>query len=156
MPPKVSFSRERILQQAFEIVRSDGLDVLSAREIGHRLQCSTRPVYTAFQSMNALQEAVIQKAREYALGYFLQDSEETDSPFLSLGLRYFRLSQEERELFKLLYLEGRIGITFEKMGEYFSPLLDRMKKDPRLHGLSEACLKRMGMARHCYKRAPLS
>lgn len=37
MPPRVSFTRERILQQAFEIVRSDGLDVLSAREIGQRL-----------------------------------------------------------------------------------------------------------------------
>lgn len=95
--------------------------------------------------MKALKEAVIQKAREYSLGYFLQDGEETNSPFLSLGLRYFRFSQAERELFKLLYLEGKSGISFERMGEYFSPLLERMKQDPRLQGLSEASLKRMGM-----------
>jgi AcrR family transcriptional regulator len=144
MPPKVSFTREKILREAFEIVREDGLDALSAREIAQRLHCSTRPVYTAFRSMKALEEAVMVKAREYASSYFLQDTD-TDSPFLCLGLRYFRFSQEEKELFKLLYLDRRMGITFEKMGEYFSPLLDRMKKDPRLHGVSEAGLKRMGM-----------
>jgi AcrR family transcriptional regulator len=144
LPPKVSFSREKILQQAFEIVRKDGL-TLSARKIAQHLHCSTRPVYTAFNSMKALQEAVIQKAREYALSYFFQDTEDTDSPFLSLGLRYFRFAQEERELFKLLFLEGKIGITFDKMGQYFYPLLDRMKQDPRLRGLSESSLKRMGM-----------
>jgi AcrR family transcriptional regulator len=144
MPPKVSFSRERILEQAFEIVRNRGLDALSAREIGHRLHSSTRPVYTAFQSMKALQEAVIQKAREYAVNYFLQGTEEIGSPFLSLGLQYFRFSQVEQELFKLLYLERRAG-TFERMGEHLSPLLERMRRDPRLQGLSEASLKRMGI-----------
>ena len=145
MPPKVSFTREKVLQQAFEIVRKDGLDTLSARKIAQHLHCSTRPVYNVFQSMKTLKEAVIQKAREYALSYFLQDTEDDDSPFLSLGLQYFRFSQVERELFKLLFLEGKIGITFEKMGQYFYPLLDRMKQDPRLQGLSEVSLKRIGM-----------
>jgi AcrR family transcriptional regulator len=145
MPPKVSFTREKVLQQAFEIVRKDGLDALSARRIAQHLHCSTRPVYIAFQSMKTLKEAVIQKAREYALSYFLQETENDDSPFLNLGLQYFRFSQVERELFKLLFLEGKIGITFEKMGEYFYPLLDRMKQDPRLQGLSEVSLKRIGM-----------
>ncbi len=145
MPPKVSFAREKVLQQAFEIVRKDGLDALSARKIAQHLHSSTRPVYIAFQSMKALKEAVIQKAREYALSYFLQDTVDDDSPFLNLGLQYFRFSQVERELFKLLFLEGKIGITFEKMGEYFYPLLDRMKQDPRLQGLSEFSLKRIGM-----------
>ena len=62
---------------------------LSARKIAQHLHCSTRPVYTAFNSMKALQEAVMQKAREYALSHFYQDTEDTDSPFLSLGLRIF-------------------------------------------------------------------
>jgi AcrR family transcriptional regulator len=145
MPPKVSFTREKVLQQAFEIVRKDGLDALSARRIAQHLHSSTRPVYIAFQSMKTLKEAVIQKAREYALSYFLQDTEDDDSPFLNLGLQYFRFSQMERKLFKLLFLEGKIGITFEKMGQYFYPLLDRMKQDPRLQGLSEVSLKRIGM-----------
>lgn len=145
MPPKVNFTKEKVLQQAFEIVCKEGLDKLSARKIAQHLHCSTRPVYTAFQSMKELREAVIQKAIEYALSYFLQDIEDVESPFLSLGLRYFRFAQEEKELFKLLYLEGKIGITFEKMAEYFFPLLDRMKQDPRLQGLSDASLKRIGI-----------
>ena len=109
MPPQVSFTRERILQLAFEIVRKEGNEALSARKIAQYLHCSTRPVYTAFQSMKALQEAVVQHAREYALRYFLQDSEKTDSPFIHLGLRYFRFSQEEKELFNLLYIKGEYG-----------------------------------------------
>jgi AcrR family transcriptional regulator len=144
MPPKVSFTREKVLDCAFDIVRKDGLNALSARRIAEELQCSTRPVYATFGSMKALQESTIQRARDYAVDYFLRDAEDTDSPFLALGLRYFRFSQEERELFKLLYMEGKMGGTFGKMGEHFSPLLDRMKEDYRLYGLSEADLKQIG------------
>jgi len=156
MPPKVNFTKERILQQSFEIVRKEGLGTLSARKIALNLHCSTRPIYTAFRSMKELQEAVIQEAREYAMTYLLQKHEDAYSPFLNLGLRYFRFGQEEKKLFELLYLEGKMGITFEKMGYPFIPLLDRMKQDPRLQGLSEASLKRIGVNMWIYTHGLVS
>jgi AcrR family transcriptional regulator len=144
MPPKVSFSSKRILDCAFAIVRKDGLAALSTRRIAHELQCSTRPVYGSFKSMEDLQDAVIQQARGFALEFFQKEEKETESPFLSMGLQYYRFSREEPELFRMLYMEGQMGDSFENLGRHFEPLLKRAKLDPRLSGLSEARLKRLG------------
>jgi AcrR family transcriptional regulator len=145
MPPRVSFGNDRILDCAFAIVRKDGLGGLSARRIANELECSTRPVYGAFTSMAALQGAVVHKAKEFALQFFLKGEKETESLFLDMGLRYYRFSQEEPELFKMLYMEGRMGGSFENPGQHFAPLLARMKDDPRLAGLSQERLKRLGV-----------
>ena len=73
MPPHIKFTPEIILIQAFEIVRQEGLDALSARRIAKELGCSTQPVYNAYKSMPELQNTVIEKAKEYALTYFSQE-----------------------------------------------------------------------------------
>jgi len=145
VPPQANFTKKRVLEQAFEIVRKEGAEALSARKIAQQLECSTRPVYSAFRSMQELQGAVIQKARVYAISYFLHPGHEGDSLFLQLGLRYLCFSQEEKALFDLLFIKGKMGNTFEKMGQPFEPLLSRMKLDPGLAELSEAGLKRLGV-----------
>ena len=45
MPTKIRISREMILDAAFEIVRQDGIEKLSNREIANKLKCSIRPIY---------------------------------------------------------------------------------------------------------------
>jgi AcrR family transcriptional regulator len=144
MPPKVSFTGEKVLDCAFTIVRKDGLRSLSARRIADELQCSTRPIYAAFASMAALNEAVIEKAREFALNYFMEGGKEADSPFLASGLKYFQFSREEPELFKMLYIEGKMGGDFDNPGRHFAPLLEQVKNDRFLAGISEGSLKRLG------------
>lgn len=156
MPPKVSFTREMVLDCAFAIVRREGLESLSARGIAEELGCSTRPVYCHFASMTVLEEAVMQKARQYALDYFVRRTGDSDSPFLNLGMRYFHFSQEEPELFKLLYLEGRMNDTPYALGSHFSPLLEEMRRDPRLAGLSKAELKRLGTDSWIYAHGLIS
>ena len=143
MPPKIKFTPETILEQAFEVVRQEGLEALSARRIGHELNCSTQPVYNSFASMPELQDAAIEKAREYALAYLSQDTDAT-APFLSFGLRYFQFAQEEKPLFKLLFLDGEFGVSLENLGQPFRSLLAELKEDPNLQGLSEESLKRIG------------
>jgi AcrR family transcriptional regulator len=143
MPPQIKFTSEIILAKSFEIVRKEGLDALSARRIAKELGCSTQPVYDAYTSMPELQNAIIEKSKEYALAYFSQESE-TTSPFLSFGLRYFQFALEEKLLFKLLFLDGLIGISLEGMGQPFQSLLGGLKNDPNLQSLSEESLKRIG------------
>lgn len=143
MPPQINFSQDQILQTAFELVRKEGLHALSARKIAQELTCSTNPIYRAFQSMQELETAVIQKAKEYAIHYLLQ-GDMTEEPFLNIGLQYFRFARNEPELFKLMFLEGRLQSTRERMGFPFLPLMDRMKQDAHLQGLSEESLKRIG------------
>ena len=70
MPPHIRFTQDVILDEAFEIVRQEGLYALSARRVAKELGCSTQPVYDAYTSMQELQDAVIEKAKKYALDYF--------------------------------------------------------------------------------------
>ena len=143
MPPQINFSQEQILQVAFELVRQEGLKALSARLIAQKLKCSTHPIYRAFQSMQELEKAVIEKVKGYAIEYLLQENE-AEEPFLNIGLQYFHFAQTETEFFKLLFLEGRMKNSPEQTGLPFLPMLARMRQDPHLQGLSEASLKRIG------------
>jgi AcrR family transcriptional regulator len=72
MPPQVSFPKNVILNEAFEIVRQEGLQALTARKIAQNLKSSTQPIYRAFQSMKDLETAVIDKAKAYAVNYLLE------------------------------------------------------------------------------------
>ena len=143
MPPRVNFSQEHVLQTAFELVRREGLSALSARRIAQELECSTQPIYRTYQSMQELEKAVIRKAEEYAIEYLLQ-GDMAEEPFLHIGLQYFDFARNESELFKLMFLEGRLKNTPEQMGFPSMPLMERMQQDKHLQGLSEESLKRIG------------
>ena len=143
IPSAVSFTREKILTHAFEIIRREGISALSARKIAQELECSTRPVYSAYNSRQELHEAVISIAREFALTYFVQRQESTDPVFLTLGLRYYQFSQDEPALFRLLFLEGKIGISLEQLGRPFVSLLGNLAQDANFEGLDEAAGKQI-------------
>jgi AcrR family transcriptional regulator len=143
MPPQINFSQKQILQVAFELVRKEGLKALSARRIAQELKCSTHPIYRAFQSMQKLEEAVIEKIKAYAIEYLLQ-GDAVEKPFLNIGLQYFHFAQKEPEFFTLLFLEGHMKTSPEQIGLPFLPMLTRMQQDPYLQGLSEESLTRIG------------
>ena len=142
MPPKVNFSREEILNEAFEIVRKKGLHALSARRIAKNLNSSTQPIYREFESMKQLEAEVIARAREYAVAYFLRN-EEGEEPFLSIGLRYVKFAQEEQELFRLLYMSKHGQGGFSVLNTPFEALVERMKEDQHLKALDETALERI-------------
>lgn len=142
MPPQVNFSKEDILNVAFEIVRQNGLESLTARNIAWKLNSSTQPIYRAFDSMKDLEIAIIDRAKEFGISYLLQQDEK-HPPFLSIGLQYLRFAWEEKELFKLLYLSGRIEMNFEHLSYPLNVFLERMIQDPYLQGLDEAQLRQI-------------
>jgi AcrR family transcriptional regulator len=143
MPPAINFSQDTILDEAFRIVRNEGLQGLTARNIARNLGCSTQPVYSAFGSIQQLREVVLQKAKAYAVEYLLQRHQDSDQSF-AMGMQYFRFAWEEKVLFRLLFLEGEEAMTLETMPGFSGPLVERMKQDAFLQGLSEDRLKRIG------------
>ena len=64
MPPKPKFSREDIINAAFDIVQKSGADAMTAREVGKYLGTSSTPIFTAFNDMSELRAAVCDKARK--------------------------------------------------------------------------------------------
>ena len=145
MPPQINFTKNAILQEAFEIVRKEGQQALTARRIAQRLNCSTQPIYSAFASMKELEEAVLEKAKNHIVQYLLSE-DQTPYPFLNIGLRYLQFAKEEKELFKLLYLSGKGELISQEMNAFIAEFAQRMKQEAFLKGLEEERFKRLFMS----------
>lgn len=71
MPPKPKFSREDIINAAFDIVQKNGTDAMTAREVGKYLGTSSTPIFTAFNDMSELRAAVCDKAKRCSTNTWL-------------------------------------------------------------------------------------
>lgn len=112
MPPKAKFSREEIIETAFQIARTEGFDKITARELGKRLGSSARPVFTVFENMDEVKAEVIARAKEL-YGQYVAKGLQKELAFRGVGMAYIRFSMEEPELFQLLFMStipGQVGV----------------------------------------------
>ena len=110
MPPKVKVTKEEILLAALDTVREGGEASLNVRAVASRLGVSTQPVFSNYESMDALRADVTQ----YANRLYTQRTKELMAsgrypPYKASGMAYILFAQEERELFKLLFMRNRDG-----------------------------------------------
>lgn len=120
MPPKAKFTKDEIIEAAVGIVREEGFSALTARVLGARLGSSARPVFTVFQGMEEVQQAVIRRAKEI-YGEYVEEGLSDDIPFRGVGTQYILFSIREPKLFQLLFMKEQ-----KKMPELsgVSPLID--------------------------------
>ncbi len=104
MPPKVKFSRDEIIAAAYEIVRKEGKSALTARSLATALGTSTAPIFTAFESIDALTDAVLARAKE-KYDTHLAEGLSHPIPFKGAGLAHIRFAKEEPLLFRFLFVE---------------------------------------------------
>lgn len=109
MPPKVRVTKKMILDAAFDIIRKDGHENLSARGIAERLGCSTQPVLYNFKTVDEIREEVYRIADGYHTLYIMPSEELDQDPLLALGLNYIRFGYEEHHLFRFLFQTNQFG-----------------------------------------------
>lgn len=118
MPPKVKITKEDIINTAIDIVRTRGAEELNARNIAAALNCSTQPVFSNFATMDELRFTVVAKADAMCSDYIRQEVESGKFPtYKASGMAYIRFANEEKELFKLLYMRNRTGENFDQPNE---------------------------------------
>lgn len=103
MAPKNKFTKEEMVEAALRVVRSRGIDCLTAKTIADELGTSTRPIFTGFGAMGEVRQAVYAAAvRVYdgCTGAGLKE----EIPFLGVGKSCIRFAREEPELYRLLFL----------------------------------------------------
>lgn len=103
MPPKAKFTRNEIIEAALEIARTQGIEAVTARELGRVLGSSARPIFTVFQSMDEVLDEVLKGAKEIYRQYVEQGLSETPA-FRGVGMAYIRFAIEEEKLFRLLFM----------------------------------------------------
>lgn len=105
MPPKAKITRELILSAALEITREVGFRAVNARSVAAKLQCSTRPIFTCYENMEALKIEFLAFAYAYYERYVERyRSAVPVSPLLLLPLSYIEFAREETYLFRLLFI----------------------------------------------------
>lgn len=103
MPPKAKFTREQITEAALDIVREEGLDNLTARALGQRLGSSACPIFTVFENMEEVQQAVLQAARGIYKQYVDRGLSEKIA-FKGVGTQYILFAVNEPRLFQILFM----------------------------------------------------
>ena len=104
MARKEQISKQMILEGAFDLLRSQGVEMLTARKLASHIGCSTQPIFRVYQNMDELQADVFALAKKYYENYCLNYKSESDVPFVDLGLCYIEFARDDLNLFKLLFL----------------------------------------------------
>ena len=111
MPKKPTTTKETMIEGAFLLIREQGQDALTVRNLASFLGCSTQPIMYQFPDTAVLKDLAYQKADEFHSAYIL-DGED----LLEIGLRYIRFAKEEPNLFQFLFQSGRFsGLTLEDL-----------------------------------------
>jgi len=137
MPPKKHYSRIEIIESAIRLIRRKGVKNLSARNIADVLGSSTHPVYSSFESMKELEEAVYQKAHRIFLDFITRP--QAEYPYLEMGIQYVEFAVKEKNLFSFLFMNKKAPIKLENLLHVEEGLIEIIKKDEhvQLHSNSD-------------------
>lgn len=138
MPPKPKFTKEEITAAALELVSEQGMEALTARNLGARLGSSARPIFTVFRSMEEVQQEV-RAAAMRRFEAFISGGREDVPIFKRFGIQMVRFAVEEPKLYQLLFMTENevarsIDDVFDSLGDTARLSLELIQAEYRLDG----------------------
>ena len=109
MPPKPKFTKEEIINSAYELVRLGGENALTAREVGKSLGTSSSPIFTFFSDMEELKSEVQKKAKS-CFDAYMAVAENYNPAYKMRGMQWVKFAREEPMLFNLLFMQKSLKI----------------------------------------------
>ena len=108
--PKQRITKEMVVNAAFEIARSSGMEQVMVKNIADKIGCSVQPIYSYCKNMDGLRQEVIERVNAFIQEYVeaLIDREDL---FRSIGQSYIQLAKEEPHLYRIFILHQRKGIA---------------------------------------------
>lgn len=138
MGPKVKFTKEQIVDAAFQIAKTEGIDNITMKKIAEKMGSSVAPIYVNFKDVNELLEALIEKIISVSQQLLIEES--TGNPFADMGRASLRFAKEYSILFRDLVIKK--NDYMKDYDEKMVPvLIEEMKKDPELAGFTVDELK---------------
>lgn len=130
MPPSVRFSREAVLNAAYQLIRREGPAALNARSVAKELGGSTQPIFRLFANMEELRSAVIELTLSEWKNKLAIRQQESAFPYLTIGMVYLLFARDEPELFKLLFMRDRVsdGSCTDYNVDFAIPMIEDMAK----------------------------
>lgn len=114
MARKKTITHDQILNAAYNLVVEEGFKSFTARNIAHRMDCSTQPIYLEFTCMDDLKQAVMARIKDF-LAIEMTKSY-TGDRVIDLALSYIHFAIDNRPLYTAVFVEDHFGV--EEMREY--------------------------------------
>ncbi|MBO5209621.1 MAG: TetR/AcrR family transcriptional regulator [Lachnospiraceae bacterium] len=108
--PKQKITKEMVVEAAFELARSGGVENISVKEIAQKVGCSVQPIYSYCENMGELRKDVGLMARKFVGEYVAAHVDKKDF-FRSNGYAFVKLAYEEPYIFKMFVTTERENIA---------------------------------------------
>lgn len=108
--PKQRITKEMVVDAAFEIAKSSGIEQVMVKNIADKIGCSVQPIYSYCKNMEGLHQDVMKRVKVFVQEYVAVHIDKNDF-FHSTGQAYIQLAKEEPHLFKMFILHKREGIS---------------------------------------------
>lgn len=133
-PRNTQFSKEEIVDAAFELAREKGWEGFSVQAVAKAINASTMPIYSQFGNVRDLEDAVCLKALELLKERMLVVR--TGDVWIDHAINWVKFAEEERHLHRILW-DGRNVELCMKCGEEINQFIARHVADyPLFAGLS--------------------
>jgi len=146
MSPRISqFSREEIIEAAFQLVRAEGWAGFSVQAVGRAINSSTMPIYSQFANVRELEDAVCVRAMELLKSRLLESP--SGDLWIDQAISYVNFALEEKFLFRILG-DGRNIELQNKLGMGLVQYIDTtLSGYPLFAGLNELEFKMIRLSR---------
>ncbi|MBQ7095417.1 MAG: TetR/AcrR family transcriptional regulator [Clostridia bacterium] len=106
MPPKSRYTKEQIIKTAAELVREEGIEVLTARALAKKLGCTTQPIFSCYENMDQLLDELHGYINNL-YGDYIKEGLKGPIPFKGAGLQFIRFAMEEPHYFQFLFMQDQ-------------------------------------------------
>ena len=163
MPPKPKCTKEEVVDAAYSLMEVKGLESVTARDIGKKLNTTTTPIFTYFSGMDELKEAVYQRALSESVAY-IKECLNYMPAFKEFGIRWIRYAYEHPNVYRLVYMmEGitkpTIGFINKDFMNMLEPMIEEVCRNFHLSEddadklVHEMCIHAQGIAALCVQNA---
>ena len=111
MPPKPKFTKEELIQVAFEITRECGLEAVVARNLGKKLNTAASTIFTHFISVEDIHKEVISKIRQL-YNQYVESGLKMVPPLKGFGVQYIKFAIDEPNFFSILFMKKQPNFKY--------------------------------------------
>lgn len=135
MARKKTILKSHILDTAYDVVKTEGFEGFTARNIAKTMNCSTQPIYLEFKNMDDLKNELYIKIQEYLTETIFKQTR-SEAPILNTCLNFIHFAKDEPIFFRALFLEDHLGP--ERMQNLpYEAMLDAFKQEEKTNSLSK-------------------
>lgn len=116
MPSSKKTTKEDIIKASFEILKEQGIEKVTARDLAKKLNSSVQPIFYQFKNMDDLKKELLKYSLEYYHEY-ISKTNENNAKYKEIGKNYIKFAKEETNIFKLIFM-GDYHIKIDNFREF--------------------------------------